>query len=60
MLQVKNTSTNPYYLVLTAFPRQQWLRERVSLLRYRYTAGLVHKICSMYQHYHPQPEHMLQ
>jgi len=25
--------------MLTAFPRQQWLRERASLLRYTYLSG---------------------
>jgi len=31
--------------VLIAFPLQQWLRERASTLRYRYTACLVQCIC---------------
>jgi hypothetical protein len=29
------------YVLLTAFSRQQWLRERVSVWRYTYTARLV-------------------
>ena len=29
------------YVILIAFPLQQWLYERVSLLRYTYIAGLV-------------------
>jgi hypothetical protein len=29
------------YVILIAFPRQQWLRERVSVIRYTYIAGLV-------------------
>jgi hypothetical protein len=32
------TDTNSEYVILTAFPRQQWLRERASMLRYTYTA----------------------
>jgi hypothetical protein len=27
--------------MLIAFPRQQWLRERATMLRYTYIAGLV-------------------
>jgi len=29
------------YVILTASPRQQWLPERASLLRYTYTACIV-------------------
>ena len=29
------------YVILIAFPRQQWFRERASLLRYTYIARLV-------------------
>jgi hypothetical protein len=29
------------YVILTAFPQQQWLRERASVLRYTYIACLV-------------------
>ena len=29
------------YVILIAFPRQQWLRERASVLRYTYLAWLV-------------------
>jgi hypothetical protein len=32
------------YIILIAFPRQQWLRERASLLRYTYIACLVSSI----------------
>ena len=28
------TNTHSEYVILTAFPRQQWLRERASMLRY--------------------------
>ena len=34
----KHTQT---YVLLIASPRQQWLRERASILRYTYTACLV-------------------
>jgi len=30
----KATDTHSDYLIVIAFPRQQWLRERASLLRY--------------------------
>ena len=30
----KTTNTDSEYATLTAFPRQQWLRERASVLRY--------------------------
>jgi hypothetical protein len=33
--------TQPKYVIFTAFPLQQWLHERASLLRYRYNACLV-------------------
>jgi len=32
--------THTKYAILIAFPRQQWLPERVSMLRYTYTARL--------------------
>jgi len=37
----KATSTHSGYVTLTAFPRQQWLRERASMLRYMCIACLV-------------------
>jgi hypothetical protein len=37
----KATTTHSEYVILISFPRQQWLRERVSLLHYTYTAYLV-------------------
>ena len=37
----KSTDTRPEYIILIAFPRQQWLRQRASILRYTYTACLV-------------------
>ena len=36
-----DTHTHTEYLILIAFPRQQWLRERASVLRYAYNACLV-------------------
>ena len=32
----------PEYIILIAFPLQQWLHERASVLRYMYIAGLVY------------------
>ena len=32
----KSTNTHSAYVTLTAFPLQQWLHERASLLRYTY------------------------
>jgi hypothetical protein len=37
----KATDTHSEYVILIAFRRQQWLRERVSLLCYTYIACLV-------------------
>jgi hypothetical protein len=37
----KATDTHSEYLILIAFPRQQWLRERVSMLPYMYIVSLV-------------------
>ena len=33
--------THSEYVILIAFPRQKWLRERASILRYTYIAALV-------------------
>jgi hypothetical protein len=38
------TDTHLEYVILIAFPRQQWLRERVSMLRYTYTGCLVFRL----------------
>ena len=35
------THTHSEYVTLIAFPRQQWLCERASMLRYTYITGLV-------------------
>ena len=37
----KATDTHSQCLILTAFSRQQWLRERATILRYTYIASLV-------------------
>ena len=34
--------THSEYVILIAFPLQQWLHERASVLRYTYIASLVH------------------
>jgi hypothetical protein len=39
------TNTHSEYVILTAFPPQQWLRERVSVLRYIYIVCLV-ELCT--------------
>ena len=35
------TDTHPEYIILIAFPLQQLLHERGSMLRYMYIAGIV-------------------
>ena len=35
----KATNTHSVYVILIAFPFQQWLHERASLLRYTYIAS---------------------
>jgi hypothetical protein len=37
----KATNTHSQYVILIAFPRKQWLRERAWILRYTYIACLV-------------------
>jgi hypothetical protein len=37
----KATDTHSEYIILIAFPRQQWLHKRASMLRYTYIACLV-------------------
>jgi hypothetical protein len=41
----KATDTHSEYVVLLAFPRQQWLRERASMVRFTYVACLVISAC---------------
>ena len=38
----KDTNTHSEYIIFTAFPQQQWLHERSSVLRYTYIAWLVY------------------
>jgi hypothetical protein len=38
---LKATNTQSEYVICIVFPLQQWLHERVSVLRYTYTAGPV-------------------
>jgi len=38
----KDTDTHSEYATVIAFPRQQWLRERASVLRYTYIACVVY------------------
>jgi hypothetical protein len=41
MLGPKAINTHSEYVILTAFPLQQWLHKRASMLRYTYIACLV-------------------
>jgi len=40
----KATNTHSEYVMLIALPLQQWLHERVSMLRYKYSACLVNYV----------------
>jgi hypothetical protein len=40
-LILKSTNTHSEYVTLIAFPMQQWLHERASMLRYNYVAYIV-------------------
>ena len=37
----KATDTQSEYVIFIVFPRQQWLRERASVLRYMYSTSIV-------------------
>jgi len=41
----KATNIHSEYVIIIPFPLQQWLYERVSMLRYMYTACLVTRAC---------------
>ena len=41
----KATNTHSTYVILIALPRQEWLRERVSMVRYTFIACLVYYEC---------------
>ena len=38
----KSTNTNSEYEIIITFPQQQWLHERISMLRYTHIACLVY------------------
>jgi len=46
----KATNTHSDYVIIIAFPQQQWLHERASMLRYTYIAcfflNIRYKLCS--------------
>jgi hypothetical protein len=42
---LKATNTHLGYVILIAFPLQQWVQKRVSMLRHTYTACLVINQC---------------
>ena len=44
-------NTHSQYVVLTAFPLQQWLQERVCMLRYTYIVCLVMQCCDWRKNY---------
>jgi hypothetical protein len=46
----KATETHTQYVILIAFPRQQWLRERASMLRYTYIACFLFYFCCLKDH----------
>ena len=43
---LKATDIHSEYVILVAFPRQQWLRERSSLLRLRTLPALLLSVCT--------------
>ena len=45
----KATNTHSQYVTLIAFPLQQWLHERASLLRHTYVACLVCLVISVFE-----------
>ena len=46
----KTTNTHSQYVIIIAFPLQQWLHERSSMLRYTYIAcfGITEILCSLW------------
>ena len=44
----KATNTHSEYVILVNFPRQQWLNERASVLRFMYIACFVSEFVSSY------------
>jgi hypothetical protein len=52
----KATDTHSDYVILTAFPRQQWLRERASILHYTcITSLIVLDILAVFTNHFPTP-----
>jgi len=52
-----HTHTHTVYIILIAFPLQQWLLERASLLRYTYIACLfkvLNSVCTCYRFRKPE------
>jgi hypothetical protein len=48
----KATDTHSEYVTLIAFPRQQWLRERASVVRYMYIACFVNvQVCGAHNYH---------
>jgi len=45
------TNTHSEYVIFIAFPLQQWLHERASVLRYTYIASLVTHIILRHRHF---------
>jgi hypothetical protein len=45
----KATDSHSECVIIIALPRQKWLRERASILRYTYSAGLV--ACKCFHRY---------
>jgi len=53
----KSINTHPEYVVLIAFPLQQWLRAHASVLRHTYIAFFLKMVYSLSKYdvkYHPQ------
>jgi hypothetical protein len=46
----KATDTHSKYVILIAFPRQHWLRERASMLRYTYIAYFIYPLLHSLAH----------
>jgi hypothetical protein len=53
----KATDTHTKYVILIAFPRQQWLHESTSMLRYAYIASLI--ICYIFYEVSPRRSEIL-
>jgi hypothetical protein len=47
-----NMETHPEYMIRVAFPQQQWLRERASMLLYTYLVRLVSNLMRLIHQHH--------